>query len=259
MGNGFVGWFARSYKVIIVALVAIMALLLVVLAFQHVNESKPAVGAEAGPVPTFSSEATPDPLTPVTTAAGTRALIFGDSWTVGYVANPLDHGYAYLTADTMQWDATVDGVAGTGYTNPGPNNEGTFIDRIGKLPDTLNPQLVVLQGSVNDSGANFGDLRSAVTRTVAAAQAKYPAADIVLLGPAATEAPLSEGVQRVDNTLRIVASKQRLNYISPIEEQWFTADNIGQMIDAVNGKHPTTAGHELLAEKLESDLRNLSR
>lgn len=60
MGNdtGFVGWFSRSYQAVIVALVAVMALVLVVLAFQHVNASGPAAGAEPRPIPTFTSAAT---------------------------------------------------------------------------------------------------------------------------------------------------------------------------------------------------------
>lgn len=59
MGNdtGFIGWFSRSYQAIIIALVAVMALLLVALAFQHVNASRPAAGAEPRPVPTFGSAA----------------------------------------------------------------------------------------------------------------------------------------------------------------------------------------------------------
>lgn len=67
----FISWFERSYKGIIVVLVAVMAIMLVVLALQHINASKPAAGAQAGPVPTFSSAV----------SASTTFAVVGDSVT----------------------------------------------------------------------------------------------------------------------------------------------------------------------------------
>lgn len=57
MGNGFVGWFSRSYKGIIIGLLAIMAVMLVVLAMQHVSSSQSAAD-EPRPAPTFGSTPT---------------------------------------------------------------------------------------------------------------------------------------------------------------------------------------------------------
>lgn len=56
MGS-FINWFERSYKVIIVLLVAIMAAAMSVLALQHVASSTAASGAEPRPVPTFGTTA----------------------------------------------------------------------------------------------------------------------------------------------------------------------------------------------------------
>ncbi|MCA5922786.1 SGNH/GDSL hydrolase family protein [Curtobacterium oceanosedimentum] len=55
MGS-FISWFERSYKAIIIVLVAIMAVTLVILALQQVNASKPAAGSVPGPIPTFASD-----------------------------------------------------------------------------------------------------------------------------------------------------------------------------------------------------------
>lgn len=87
MGNGFVGWFARSYKAIIVVLIAVMAASLVVLAMQHVSQSRAAAGTQAGPVPTFTSKArTTEPA--VTAADGKVSAVFlGDSLTYGLYAS----------------------------------------------------------------------------------------------------------------------------------------------------------------------------
>lgn len=255
MGS-FVSWFERSYRGVIVALVAIMAAALAVLAMQHVNASNPAAGATPRPAPTYGNGITP---ARVPAAAGTRALIFGDSWTSGFFADqPTENGYAYLTAKTMQWDATVQGGPGTGYTNVGPDGNGTYKDRVAKLPKDLKPELIVLQGSVNDLGADPGELRVAVADVVISLRSKFPDASVVLLGPAATEVPVSAGLRSIDGALRGVAKAQNLNYISPLSEEWFNASNMDAVIDAAKAKHPTTAGHALMAAKLASDLRSFA-
>jgi lysophospholipase L1-like esterase len=259
MGS-FISWFERSYRGIIIALVAIMAVALIALALQHVNASKPAAGATPRPIPTFGGNADGAAPERVPVAAGTRALIFGDSWTSGFFADePAENGYASLTAKAMQWDASVQGGPGTGYTNAGQDGEGPYADRISKLPSNIDPQLIVLQGSVNDLGAEPGDLRVAAVKTVNSVKLKYPDASVVLVGPAATEVPVSAGLRSIDGTLRSVARAQDLNYISPLSEDWFNASNMNAVIDSARAKHPTTAGHALLAKKLVADLRALAK
>ncbi|WIA96397.1 SGNH/GDSL hydrolase family protein [Curtobacterium sp. MCBA15_004] len=82
MGNGFVAWFSRSYKGIIVVLLAIMAAALVALAMQHVSSSQAASGRAPRPAPTFSSTATVE-----------RFAVVGDSVTAANSPD-IDNGQA---------------------------------------------------------------------------------------------------------------------------------------------------------------------
>lgn len=260
MGNGFVGWFERSYKVIIVALVAVMAASLAVIAVQHANASNPTAGTTARPAPTFGSAAAEEPKLPrISTAPGTRTLILGDSWTVGYGADTQDHGFAYMTASDMQLDATIKGISGSGYSSAGPNDEGTYQTRIEELPADLDPSLVILQGSVNDAAPKTEETLVLVANAVKAAKAKYPKAQIVLFGPAAPQLPVSGGLQKIDRALRLAATREKVHYISPIAQNWITVGNIKEMIDPDKQFHPSTAGHAYLAQKLEASLRLLSK
>ncbi|WP_181421645.1 SGNH/GDSL hydrolase family protein [Curtobacterium sp. MCBD17_030] len=244
---------------IVVALVAIMAIMLVILAMQHVNASRPAAGATAGPVPTFSSSPSRAALPAITSAAGTRTVILGDSWTVGYGADTQEHGLAYMAARDLQLDATISGISGSGYTSAGPNNEGTYQTRIEQLPADLDPTLIILQGSVNDAAPTTEETSVAVADTVEAAKTKFPNAQIVLFGPAAPQLPVSGGMQKIDRALHLAAAREEVHYISPIAQNWITVGNIKEMIDPTKQFHPSTAGHAYLAEKLEESLRKISQ
>ena len=76
-------------------------------------------------------------------------LIFGDSWTYGSAANAPELGYAYVLGGTLGWETIVNGVRGSGYLKPGLDG-GTFGERIAALDPALDPDLVIVQGSIND-------------------------------------------------------------------------------------------------------------
>lgn len=188
------------------------------------------------------------PPAPLTFDAGTKTLFFGDSWTFGMTAVPGTRGFAYLTAEQLQLDATVMGGPGTGYLNPGPAKEGTYSDRLNQLPAALDPQLVVVQGSINDGNLSPIDLPVAANKFIAELKGKFPAAQVVMIGPAPNAYPVDQSVIRLDNYLGQVAANNSLNYISPLKDKWITAGNVSTIIDAKT-MHPSNAGHAILASK----------
>jgi lysophospholipase L1-like esterase len=198
------------------------------------------------PQPTASSTVKAPAL--LTFGPGTKTLFFGDSWTFGMTAVPVTQGFAYLTAEQLQLNATVMGGPGTGYLNPGPAKEGTYSERLNKVPANLNPDLVVVQGSINDGNISPIDLPNAVNQFIAQLRVKFPTAQVVLVGPAPNAIPMDPSVTRLDNYLGQVAANNSLNYISPVKGNWITAENVGTVIDAKT-KHPTNAGHAVLASK----------
>lgn len=254
MGNGFIGWFERSYKGIIVALVAIMAIMLVVLAMQHVNSSRPAAGAEPGPIPTFGTPSeTAAPIDVTLPAAGSKVLIIGDSWTAGYAADPAK-GYATLLSNAFQWEPTIEGHSGSGYTRDG--GSGTIPDVVTAFDGDADTQLILLDSGRNDTYVDHPQERQLATKTVDALQEKYPNAQIVMVGPAPLASDRS-GFFDVDRTLQAVAATERVAYISAYQGNWFTTENVDTYIDHTKQDHPNNAGHAFYAEKLEQALRAL--
>ncbi|KQZ25548.1 hypothetical protein ASD43_09580 [Microbacterium sp. Root553] len=184
-------------------------------------------------------------------------LVFGDSWTYGSAATEPTLGYAYVLAGLLDGETIVDGVRGSGYLKPGIDGPA-FGERIAALDPTLTPDLVILQGSINDRAQGAAGYREAVTAAWDAMAAKYPEATIVVLGPAPHELPVGTETARIDTDLGDLAAARGWWYISPIAQNWITAQNYLSVIDVeVGRKHPSTDGHHYLAEKLAAALAEL--
>ena len=177
-------------------------------------------------------------------------LVFGDSWTYGSAAAPFTHGYAYLLGGLLDGESVVKGVRGSGYLKPGLDGPA-FGERIAALNPGLDPDLVIIQGSINDRLQGEPGYREAVNAAWDALAGLYPDAAIVVLGPAPHELPVGAGTARIDVDLGELAASRGWWYISPIAREWITPDNYLDVIDVDLGrKHPSTAGHQYLAEKV---------
>ncbi|WP_238707070.1 SGNH/GDSL hydrolase family protein [Microbacterium lushaniae] len=184
-----------------------------------------------------------------------RVLIFGDSWTYGSAASDPTLGYAYVLGHALGWDTVVDGVRGSGYLKPGWDG-GSFGERIAALDPALAPDLVILQGSINDRRLPADGYRDAVSAGWDALAARFPAAVIVILGPAPQVLPVEAATARIDADLSALAAARGWWYISPIAEEWVTPANYPSVIDTgeIGRDHPSTAGHAYLAERVANAL-----
>lgn len=184
-------------------------------------------------------------------------LVFGDSWTYGSAATDPTLGYAYRLADLIDGETIVNGVRGSGYLKPGLDGPA-FGERIAALDPTLTPDLIILQGSINDRAQGEAGYGEAVTAAWDAMAEKYPEATIVILGPAPHELPVGAETARIDVDLGELAAARSWWYISPIAQDWITDQNYLSVIDVeVGRKHPSTDGHRYLAEKLATVLGEL--
>ncbi|MFJ6654068.1 SGNH/GDSL hydrolase family protein [Microbacterium sp. NPDC091313] len=184
-----------------------------------------------------------------------RVLIFGDSWTYGSAATAPTDGYAYVVARTLGWDAVVDGVRGSGYLKPGLDG-GAFGERIAALDPALDPDLIIVQGSINDRRLPATGYRTAVDEAWDALSARFPDAQIVVLGPAPQVLPVEAATARIDVDLADLAAERGWWYVSPVREEWITPENYAAVIDTgeIGRDHPSTAGHAYLAERLAEAL-----
>ncbi len=186
-------------------------------------------------------------------------LIFGDSWTYGSAASIPTLGYAYVVAGIAGWTTIVDGVRGSGYLKPGLDGPD-FGTRISALDASLDPDLIIVQGSINDRREPAAGYRAAVDAAWDALAARYPRAQIVILGPAPQVLPVEAATARIYRDLQGAASARGWWYISPVEDDWITPDNYATVIDTGIGRdHPTTAGHRYLAERLAAAVATITR
>lgn len=191
---------------------------------------------------------------PLTLPDHPKVLVFGDSWTFGSAATVPTLGYAYLLAELIDGETIVNGVRGSGYLKPGLDGP-TFGERIAALDPALAPDLVIIQGSINDRQMGATGYREAVTAAWDAMVAKYPDAVIVVLGPAPHELPVGTATARIDTDLSDLAAARGWWYISPVAQHWITEQNYLDVIDVEIGrKHPSTEGHRYLAEKVAAAL-----
>lgn len=133
MGN-FISWFERSYKGIIVVLVAIMAIMLVILAMQQVSASKPAAGAEPGPIPTFA-----------TAEDATTFAVVGDSVTA---ANSPDIDAGRAGTGSWAYYANRNGARLVGGWALG----GATTDAMNKNVQKYDADVLVIVAGTNDTG-----------------------------------------------------------------------------------------------------------
>ncbi len=187
-----------------------------------------------------------------------RVLIFGDSWVYGSAAIAPTLGFAYLIGEHRGWDTVVDGVRGSGYLKPGIDG-GSYGERIAALNPDLDPELVIVEGSINDRRLSAAGYPGAVSAAWDQLEALYPDARIVILGPAPQVLHVEKRTARIDADLSELAAQRGWWYISPIADEWITPANYLSVIDTGIGRnHPSTDGHAYLAERLDSALATLA-
>jgi len=245
----------RHLPVAGVAIAVILAVAAVVLGVWRPWTSSPTT-APVGAASTDANTVAISPA-PLLLPEDPTVLVFGDSWTYGSAATLPTEGYAYLLADLLGGETIVNGVRGSGYLKPGIDGP-TFGERIAALDPSLSPDLIIMQGSINDREQGEAGYRDAVTAAWDAMSATYPEATIVVLGPAPHELPVGAGTARIDKDLGELAAARGWWYISPIAQSWITEQNYLSVIDVDLGrKHPSTDGHRYLAEKVAAALAEL--
>lgn len=189
--------------------------------------------------------------------AHARAYFFGDSWTAGHSAAP-GRGFPYVTSEMLGWTPIVDGVGGTGYLSTRSPDTTTYPVRAASVPLTVSANVIILEGGLNDIGANLSRLRAAALETYGRIKARFPHTPVVVLGPETPQFPASPDLAKIDRILSEAAATAQVYYVSPLQERWFTAANIGTMIDSPTG-HPNTAGHAYIGGRLAVDIERLMR
>lgn len=240
-------WLVLAGAVLVVAAVAIVGFL------------RPWSAPAATTAPAAVAQSAPLAPAALALPASPRVLVFGDSWVYGSAAIEPTLGFAYVAGADLGWDVVVDGVRGSGYLKPGLDGPA-YGERITALDPALDPDLVIIEGSINDRRLYPDGYREAVTAAWDALAATYPDAAIVVLGPAPQVLPVQKSTARIDRDLAELAGDRGWWYISPVTDGWITDANYATVIDTseIGRNHPSTEGHAYLAERLGEALSAIS-
>lgn len=184
--------------------------------------------------------------------AGAHVLIFGDSWTRGRGADdPATQGYAPVLAQLEGWDAQVAGEGGTGYLNPGSGKQVPYTERAKTLAVRFTPDLIILQGSQNDGGQQLGKLPAAITATVDTFRARFPKAQMVMIGPG----PVNS--DEVNTIVSNAAGANKIPFVDEIAPGWMAGANATKYM--LPDYHPNSEGHAWLAKNIKAALASLTK
>ncbi len=185
-------------------------------------------------------------------------VVVGDSWT-----DPQSQpGGSFLTvaAEQLGWTPTVveDGT-GTGWLSRGPDEAGTYAERLRDQEADLSVDLIVLQGGSLDESILIANptisLRQAADKTLALAKRRYADAGLVVVGPVA--APGSGPVlDRIDRTLARASDAAGATYVSPLAQGWLGGADAPSYLDKATGL-PTSQGRAVLADRFVAAVRDL--
>ena len=225
-----------------------------------------AAGSGAAATPTSFASASTPPTTPAapppaassTPDAQRELFVWGDSYAAGDGADSPSNSFAFRLGDLLGWPTQVNAMGGTGYIDPGDyaGSDRTYSARLALVPGTIDADLVVVEGGFNDRDRQISQVGPAATAFFQALRVKAPNARIVAVGamaPDPTEPQLSAAVNAV---IAQAARAQGVAFIDPVAENWITVDNAATYV-ALDGRHPSDAGHAYFASRLAADLQPL--
>lgn len=190
---------------------------------------------------------------PVPGTAQQRVAVIGDSYTGGSPqgGNGDRRWTSVVTAQLrergMDVVTRVGAEGGAGYVQGGRRTGEVFADKIAAAVRP-NDNLLVFFGSRNDSRASAAQLARATCDTLRKAEIAAPAARLLVIGPSWVNANPPHYILQVRDILRDRTDELGGQFVDPIADGWFVdrPDLIG-----TDGVHPTDAGHEYMAQKIE--------
>lgn len=221
----------------------------------------------ASPIQVFSLRV--KPLATVTApgamAAPSVALV-GDSYGSGSSSTDFTLGYPRILARRLGWGnfyGHFTSVGGSGLVAAPSSTIGNYASRLESDVIPLNPALVIVQGSINDS-ANYATAGAALISYVNMLRAALPdviviptgivkpktlSANEISLNTALSEAAATLGIPFVNLLGTVNVFKGTGNSTTP------TGDGNADRFMFNDNSHPNTAGHEAIAAALEPLIR----
>jgi lysophospholipase L1-like esterase len=206
----------------------------------------------AGAMPQQQFQAAPHktiaPVAPLELPDDPAVLMFGDSFILGHgIENTRKPAYPEILADSMGWtNVRLNAVAGTGFA--AASTEGPYPERLKAMGDDFTPDLVILQGSVNDIKPGIPAVRAGITDVLSQISTRWPSAQVVLITP-------MTGVLNYE-ALASAYKGPALGKAHVIDatgpESWLPLDK--PELRTADTFHPSAPGHEAIAAGLQAAL-----
>lgn len=181
---------------------------------------------------------------PAVTGDPPRLLAVGDSYAAGVGAATPDQGYVRLLADSLGWEADVKSEPGGGYGKPGIG--GKSVLGLLRESDLESYDVILIQSGYND--VSVDDARVADAASAAARLVTRVGVPVIVVGEFWPGRPTPSSKARAETIAQAWEDREGVLFLDPIGEGWSdfaTADD----------RHPDTAGHALIARRIESAVR----
>jgi lysophospholipase L1-like esterase len=200
-------------------------------------------------VPFQAAAATKSATVAATTAPSApkvRSVTFiGDSWTEGFRATAL-RGYAVLTGAELGWDYRVLGVGSSGYDLPGRG--ATFDQRVDRAVET-HPDVIVVQGSLNEKDSTPEALAPAADETLAHLKAAASSSThILVMGASYNPGTPNQTIDWINAAIKAAAARAGVPFVDVAAENWTDPQDASIWADVY---HPNDAGYQLIADHLK--------
>jgi lysophospholipase L1-like esterase len=195
-------------------------------------------------------------LPPATHLVAGQPLVafLGDSWTAGVGATDR-RGYVVRTAERLGWGYANLGVGGSGYSVPGPHHS-LFAQRIPQLV-ALRPDVVVVQGSLNERHSTPGRLGPAAEATLTQLTAALPpGTPVLVVGACYNPGTADPTIDWINREVSRAATEAGLPFVDPAAAGWLDPRDPGLWSDTI---HPDDRGHQRLADALAPLLQDVAR
>jgi len=163
-------------------------------------------------------------------------LLVGDGYAAGRGASSPGNSYASLIRKELGWDVRLATAPGAGYLSA-----TSLLDLFTDSPDSVDPDLVIVQGGYGGDGSNDA-AKTAIEELDAAIAERYPDAAVVAVSPFWPGARNKQAETRERTVARAWRENPDVLVLRPQRDGW-------SGFDTVNGA-PDDAGHELIATSM---------
>ena len=182
-----------------------------------------------------------DVLEPTDNRPQPVVLLVGDGYAAGRGASSPGTSYASLISKTLGWDVRLATAPGAGYLS-----STSLLDLVIDSPDSVDPDLVIIQGGYGGDGSN-DVAKAAIEQLDAAIADRYPDAAVVAVSPFWPGAPNPQAETRERTVARAWREDPDVLVLRPQPDGW-------SAFTTVDGG-PDDAGHELIAGSMVEAFR----